>query len=355
MDLLNTRRTSARRTTWLATALTGLSVACVPDLDNNESTITAPKVIAVVSEPAEATPGQSVAYGLLYANPGTGSEKSLAWYFCNAPKPLAELGPINQDCLSGSSGALNSIGDGSQTDATIPTDVCSVFGPNPPIPEDGTTPGRPTDPDATGGYLQPVMLAVGTPSVGEDILLYEQRVFCGLPNVTPQVSAEYNLQYKKNWNPALSGLQITHADGSTQQLVSGDSFQAQTGEVITLNVQWDACPATPVCGDGICSVGETFVDCPEDCTDPKGCTGQELFVYYNQSTAELENLWEGMRVSWYTTAGTYENERSSVKTPETGDEDQWTAPTEAGTVTLWIVIRDSRGGVGYAQFTVEVS
>ena len=32
----------------------------------------------------------------------------------------------------------------------------------------------------------------------------------------------------------------------------------------------------------------------------------------------------------------------------------WTAPSTAGTVTLWVVLRDSRGGIGWKSYRVAV-
>ena len=63
-----------------------------------------------------------------------------------------------------------------------------------------------------------------------------------------------------------------------------------------------------------------------------------------------------MQVAWYSSGGTLDTE----STGRAGDDpattsDGWTAPSQAGTVHLWIVLRDSRGGVDYASQDVVVT
>jgi hypothetical protein len=39
---------------------------------------------------------------------------------------------------------------------------------------------------------------------------------------------------------------------------------------------------------------------------------------------------------------------------ETTTDNAWTAPKDPAMVTMWVVLRDSRGGVDWRQFTVMV-
>ena len=63
-----------------------------------------------------------------------------------------------------------------------------------------------------------------------------------------------------------------------------------------------------------------------------------------------------MLVSWFATGGTFDNDttgRSATdSTPYT--ENGWTAPATAGTVYVWVVLRDDRGGVGWNSYTINV-
>jgi hypothetical protein len=64
-----------------------------------------------------------------------------------------------------------------------------------------------------------------------------------------------------------------------------------------------------------------------------------------------------MRVSWFASAGTFEHDRSGRPEADAGSpfsDNAWTAPSEAGDVRLWVVLRDDRGGVGYGSFYVHV-
>src|SRR5687767_7588117 len=136
---------------------------CVPDMDTDESTVVAPRLLAVIAEPAEAEPDQQVSYRALVVDQnGVRSDATLAWFYCNAPKPLSELGPVSTECLARASGKLQMIGRGPTVDGALPDQSCATFGPNLPQPEEGQAPGRPVDADETGGYSQPLMLGLNT-------------------------------------------------------------------------------------------------------------------------------------------------------------------------------------------------
>ena len=40
--------------------------------------------------------------------------------------------------------------------------------------------------------------------------------------------------------------------------------------------------------------------------------------------------------------------------PDAFSDNAWTAPSQPGTVHLWIVLRDERGGAGWKSFVVDV-
>lgn len=335
--------------------LLGLS-ACVPELDVDEAVVREPRVIAVQARPAEARPGEQVTYRVLYVDEdGRRESGDIRWFYCRAPKPLAELGPINRDCLDGSSGALERFGRGLQVRGSVPSDTCSLFGPNPPPPRADEPPGRPTDPDDTGGYKQPVMIGVNT-DAGQDVLLFEQRIRCNLSGVPPQVSIEYNQRYHINENPRVSRIGVRRANGSVAEVAADDVLEVKRGEKVTLAVQWPLCPLSDECGDGVCGPDETSSSCAQDCNPFDGCGGQERYVWFNTETRALEVRRESLRVAWYGTGGTFEYERTGAGEEETRRESTnvWTAPDKAGDLTLWVVLRDARGGVGFREIAVTV-
>ena len=83
----------------------------------------------------------------------------------------------------------------------------------------------------------------------------------------------------------------------------------------------------------------------------------ETFPVYNIQSASLSPQREAMRVSWFATAGELEHDVSGRAADDlalTADND-WTAPATAGPVHLWLVLRDSRGGVDFAEFLLDVT
>ena len=77
-------------------------------------------------------------------------------------------------------------------------------------------PGRPADPDPTGGYYQPVRLIL--PTSGTPILVAEEsRILCGLPGATAPVLTQFHTEYQANTNPVLAGLEVV-SGGATASL-----------------------------------------------------------------------------------------------------------------------------------------
>lgn len=347
MDILSVR--------WLGLVTLCASAACVPDLDTDESTITGPRVLAVQAEPAEASPAQNVRYrALVVDEDGTRTDGELTWYYCDAPKPLAELGPVNEACLRGSEGHLDKIGEGLEVQGMLPQQSCALFGPNPPPPMPDGQPGRPADPDQTGGYGLPVMLGVDL-GEGTDVALYEQRIACGLSGVNAQQTLAFAQRYKRNRNPELSKLAVTRDDGDQEQLEADGVLEVKQGEELTFSARWPSCPEQDECGDALCGPDETLSECPEDCTTPSTCAGQERYVYFDPNERELIVRRESLRLAWYATGGAWTEERTGVdEEAAKSSENVWTAPDESGALTLWIVLRDARGGVGFREQRVSV-
>jgi hypothetical protein len=124
---------------------------------------------------------------------------------------------------------------------------------------------------------------------------------------------------------------------------------------LTFEARWDECPESDTCGDGVCGPEESRLSCSADCAEPVGCRGAERYVWFNQQSRSLETRRESVRVAWYATAGSYEHERTGVEEddPRPRSRNVWTAPL-AGQATLWLVIRDARGGVGTFQVSVHL-
>jgi hypothetical protein len=83
----------------------------------------------------------------------------------------------------------------------------------------------------------------------------------------------------------------------------------------------------------------------------------ESYAYFDRSAQTISTKREAMRVAWYASSG-------SLATESTGrDEDElatttsnvWSAPSYPGISRLWLVLRDSRGGVDFATYDFTVT
>ncbi len=336
-------------------AMAALGLACKPNLDDAVSTVDAPAVLAVRAEPAEAPPMASVQYEALFAD-GAGriTTGAITWAFCNERKPLAELAPVSPLCLEASGAWFTPVGSGTVVVGVVPSIACRQFGPDVPVPEANEPPGRPVDPDPTGGYYQPVrLLAPG--SGGPVIAITETRLSCGVAGATPDETADFQHRYHVNGNPSVASLAIV--GGASLVTDEGGAVNTMTaGQHVALRVAWASCPAVDACGDGICGPDETASSCPADCTSAGSCSGAERYVAFDPSVSALVDQREGIGVSWFTTGGHFDVDRTGRDAMDltVTSDNGWSAPAETGLVTMWIVLRDDRGGVGWAEYAIEV-
>ncbi len=275
-------------------------VACRPNLDETVSIVSAPVVLAVRSDPAEAAPMADVSYTALFVDAsGRLPSPPIQWAFCNARKPLAELGPINPECLDTSGTWFAPIGVGPQATGPIPQIACKQFGPDVPMVQQGQTPGRPVDPDPTGGYYQPVRLIA--PKAGADLIAVgETRLSCGLAGATPDVLEDFQSRYHANVNPVVASLGVV-GGASFQTDDNGVANPVALGAHLTLRVGWAVCPTKDVCHDGVCGPDESAESCPADCASTNGkavgCTGAERYVALQLATQALADQRESIGVA----------------------------------------------------------
>jgi hypothetical protein len=332
-------------------AAAALVSGCKPTLDDTSPLVTAPRVLAVQSSPAEVTPGNDVTYTTLFVDAtGKASAAPLSWALCTLRKPLTELGPVSPDCLVEQADWLVPLGDGTTTQGTIPKDACRNFGPDTPDTKAGEPPGRPVDPDLTGGYYQPLRVKVGA----GDVVAYaaaETRLTCGVAGASQDQVVELKKRRRPNTNPALAGVSVSGG----APLGDLGAFDVAPGARVSLSARWPACPTAAVCGDGVCSPDEDDKACPDDCKDQKGCAGAEIYAFFDPTTHVNETATEAMRVSWFSTAGSFDASHTGpVDTQTPASANVFVAPAGPGDVTLWVVLRDDRGGVGWTTVIAHV-
>ena len=329
------------------------AMSCKPNLDETVSLVTTPQVLGVQATPAEGAPSSSVTFTALVVDPsGELDSLPIAWDFCNARNPLANLGPVSTECSQPDDPNLAPMGDGPQATGVIPDIACRDFGPEVPPTTGNATPGRPVDPDSTGGYYQPVSLFVPT-SAGTSTSIYGARIACGLAEGTSEQVSDFLGRYHVNVNPAITSLS---ANGTALAPGTGGATSTlAAGQKVTLEVSWAECPLTDSCGDGLCGPDEDVTGCPVDCTTPQGCSGAERYVSFDLGSQSLVDAREGMHVSWFATAGSFDLDRTGRDGSDTTttSDDGWTPPGPGQAVHLWVVLRDDRGGTGWAGYVIQ--
>lgn len=331
--------------------------ACQPDTEGRPSEITSTRLLAVRADPAEAAPGGSVRLSALVAGPsGAVATPELDWGFCVERKPLAAPGMVAPACTRRSVDpqSVLDLGWGPEATGTVPLSACEIFGPKPPPAKAGEPAYRAADPDASGGYFQPIRLAApaiddGEPGFGA------VRLSCGLGAVTLDQGVEYRSRYHANTHPAVDAVSLVF-DGQETTLDPNQPLTVPAGSAIALRARWVDCPMESPCGDGFCGVKETDKSCPADCSPNLGCSGSEAYLYFDPDRRVLREGREALRISWFVTGGTLARDRTgrTADDPATFTENTWTTPALGGSAFLWLVIRDERGGVGWNAFSFQV-
>jgi len=301
MPLL-TRAVPALRLLRLAVAVCSLS-ACRESSGERASLIAEPRILALVSEPAEAPPGQGVRYQVLAVDasgPLDPAEAQLS--YCRTPKMLGDNRIASEACAEQV--------ESSAPIGTVPSDACSRFGPVVPA---GV---RPPDPDVSGGYYQPLRIAVG-----DSLAVGLQRVRCPLTNAPFDITRDFRARYVVNENPELTPLALSEGG---------------------LPVALDALPRD------------------RELTLHAGWTRQsrEEYVVYDPVAVRLDLHSESLRMSWFVTAGELAFDQTGrgegEAEAELYTENTWRTPADGGHVFMWIVLQDARGGTAVASYELDV-
>jgi hypothetical protein len=304
---------------------------CLPHFIDDTTRVTEARILAVRAEPAEAKEGEPVTLEALVALP-PGTDPVLPdWSLCIDRKPLSELGPVSTRCLAGPSPGVDiatAVDPGPPAIAAVPENACQLFGPDRPEPKPGEPSGRPVDPDASGGFFQPVLAWLGAEPVLSGV-----RLGCGLIGAPPDVTKAYNQRYHPNQNPALEPLELLRNDGSIQTFDGTEALELGPAERVRFRVKWPECPEEGECG------------------------GTEQYVVYDALSQTLLARTESFVVSWYATGGNFANPRTEQAFGGDGElpgtVNSWSAPS-SGTVEVWAVAHDDRGGQSWAHGTVVI-
>ena len=329
-------------------ALVALALgACDDALDQRLAIIDAPRVLAVIAEPAEARPGATVVYRAVIASPGGPIDvptdvptdaptdvpidvpidvpvdapidvpiDALAerdgvprWAYCTTPKAPTEDNVVSAACVAGEA-LVPLVSDVMSATGVLPMDACMRFGPD--VPPGGF---RPRDADLTGGFYQPVRLDTGELA---PLAFGMSRITCNLANATPEAFRQYVLEYVANENPTIDAVRIAN---DLAPMIAADTD-------VTIDVSWPA---------------ETI----------------ESYLYYDRARQRLVTRRESLRVSFFATGGAFPVDSIAIDEPALGESVAtsasitWRTPP-AGVAHLWIVLRDARGGVDVRTIAVTI-
>jgi hypothetical protein len=320
-----------------------LGSGCVPDFDTDLSQLTAPRLLAISSSPAEAKAEDELTLTALVATPEGQAAPQLDWTMCLSRKPLTELGPVSPLCLEpdDGSGKVQSLGGGVSVSAKLDKEICKLFGPLRPAAVGGGSAGRPVDPDVTGGFYQPFAASLdGVVSLGT------VRIDCDLPSLGLDETRAYRARYRPNENPVIASVDLPES--------------VRVGSRVPLRATWNECSTQSTCGDGLCTAYEDQESCAEDCSGAlRGCTGAEPYVWFNQDNRRIEPRREGITIAWYASRGHFESEQTGLDEEQAAatsfSENNYVASSEPGPATLWLVIRDARGGQSWEIRHFEVT
>jgi hypothetical protein len=310
-------------------------LSCTPNLADPTAIVSSPRLLAVQASPPEGALGASFVLTALYVDPnGPHDPSAIDWATCLLQKPLGEPGPINESCFVDASPDLVPLGHGGVVRGTIPQDACQLFGPDSPPPQPGQPSARATDPDTTGGFYLPIRTKSGDGQWSAAL----ERVACQPSGVTQPVSLAFASGYRANTNPTVSGLSKIAQDGGATPIApdtpgSASALTVAAGEHVELQVEW-----------------------PE-CTGGDACGGAESYLYIDPTSKQIVTRRESMVASWYASTGLFDEDRSGRGETDTATTaaNTWIAPDAPGPVHLWVVLRDARGGVGWASYTVAVA
>lgn len=297
---------------WRLVALlsVALSVGCRPTLDDRPWLVTRPQIIGLKASSPEVRPGTAVTFEVVALDPaGPVDTSPTTWAFCGMPKPPAEANVVAPACLTPAAPDAT----GSPVSLTVPVDACELFGPDTPQPAPSEPPSRPADPDATGGYYQPIAI-----DLSESVAVGLERVTCDLPQASLDAARAFQAAYTANVNPMISELAVTLSGADI------DPAAVPAGASVQIAVSWPAGSA-------------------------------ESFALYDRTTASVVETQETLTAAWFVTGGDLDRAATEVTDSMVlSAAATWTAPGQPGPVQLAVTLRDSRGGMDAMTMSLSI-
>ena len=287
--------------------LGGLLLGCYEQPELSESwQLDRLRVLAVAAEPAEPQPGETVSFTSLVYSPDH-AEIPTIWFAC-LPEAADDYGCDVDTSVFESLSGLDPENMSSEELAQLYADLVAAgfVGAEPYFPPSWTPPADALDGLSDTEKLEGLSAIVSIFATPADAASLDdaEAAYKRVP---------VSLATTPNQNPVLTG--FLQSDGTA--LADGAQVTVSAGATLTVDVVLS---------------GE-----PEDYT-------------YTDDDGVVETRTEEPYFTWYAEGGTFED--TTTLWPET--QVTWTAPDESGTLLLYCVARDRRGGMAWSGLSVVV-
>lgn len=292
-------------------------LGCAPELSVKASRITAARVVAVRAEPAEVRPGEPFTLTATVASPGA-TDARIDWRVCETPRDTTSSTTVSPACLGEAAPSEALPSHELRVDVTMPSDACMRVGPQvPPAGEDGVRTRAP-DADLTGGWQMPVRLDL-TAGAAQETLFARVRVRCQPPDVPGSTAQGYAQRYVNNRNPTLDA--VFDATGGDVRELSRESPNVTSRDAL-LVAHWTSDSA-------------------------------ERYVRVEPTTRALDERTESLEIAWFTDGGSFARDRTAPDGASTTSQNTLHLDASTHSATVWIVLRDERGGVDVVTLSVR--
>lgn len=284
-----------------------------------ESVVESLRILGVQSQPADLHPGESATLQGLVTDPnGALTDRSAIWFFCD-PDPFN----LNRSACSDTSTLSNSLlATSTDQRMDLPPGMHLIgvtLAPSFTIAAELFSPLQHEDPRRiTGTVAEILVIAVGAslpplPTLQQLRGLLDRVKARSVPSVTGLFRVRISEDPQRNHNPQLGRL---IADG--RSLPQGAVLRLNFGTSISLDVE----------------------------------VSDDSFEEYDQLTPTgIEHKQERLIASYYTTLGQFTNDRISLRSGTIASlrlpSDTIIVPSRRG--RLWVVVRDTRGGVSWIE------
>lgn len=340
---------------WIALAALAFVAGCGPGFDP-ASQVKTLRVFGVQKDAPYAQPGQNVTLNLLWQDAKPAADTSapkrpvqIAWADCKNPASDLYAGCFSADKLS------ISTDDTSTHVLSIPADIIQDHGP--------ATPGNPT----YGLMYSFFAVCAGTlafeaPKDGAGLPIFCKNgdTYLGSDDFIVGYTAVYAFENQavQNTNPKLLGLTLEQTEFKPRSEDAASPLCIGTECVSN---------AAPLAID--CNLDENKSRCFPACPDDGGDNCPDIHVkpLLDASSAESDdvsalyygrNFSEQMWINYYADAGKFSSEARLLNDAQHRWNDdhgsKFRAPKTPGTVTLWAVVHDNRGGTDWASLSLGI-